>query len=216
MLFHVLLPMFGTFLCTAPSILRARIRGQAKRMAPEHHEVVIIGGGTGGLFTAKKLLGAGVDDVIVLESRPVVGGRVSTTRDDAGNPMFNNFAWRVSEENTMMRALAEELGLNLILQTTPPPNDAAKGHSEGKHGGLSPMRDESNATEREIAPKRAPLSDFARASLNSASAADMQDRESGYAGRTSQVRYSQSIVNCRFIDFMPYYTSDYGYTDLMD
>lgn len=155
-------------------------------MAPEHHEVIIVGGGTGGLFAAKKLLDAGID-VMVLESRPFVGGRVSTTRDGDGNPMFNNFAWRVSEENTMMRALAKDLGLNLIPQTTPPPDDEAKGHGKCKHGVLSSMGCEAHEA-REIVPNRAPLSDFAQASLASASKADLQDRESGYAGRTAQVR----------------------------
>ena len=162
-------------------------------MAAEHHEVVIVGGGTGGLYTAKKLVDAGVDDVVVLESRPFVGGRVSTTRDDDGNPLFNNFAWRVSQENTMMMDLAKQLGLKLIPQTTPPAEDEKEGHGNCKHGVLSSMGCESLVEKRKVTPNRPPLSDFAQASLESAKQADKQDRESGYAGRTGQV---SSVAPC--------------------
>jgi hypothetical protein len=100
--------------------------------------------------------------------------------------MFNNFAWRVSEENTMMIELAKELDIKLIPQTTPPPKEAKKDHGQCKHGPYSCDRKED--TPREIAQHRPPLSDFASASLCSAGEADFQDRNSGYAGRTSQVR----------------------------
>jgi hypothetical protein len=46
---------------------------------------------------------------------------VQTKKDDEHKPVFNDFAWRVGEENTMMIALAKELGLTLELQTTPVP-----------------------------------------------------------------------------------------------
>lgn len=155
----------------------------------EHHEVVIVGGGVSGLFTAKKLIAAGIEDVIVLESRGGVGGRISTTRDSDGNPMFNNFAWRVSETNTMMIELAKELGLKLVPQTTPPAKEGKHEHGKCKHGPYSCDREEEK--KREVPENRAPLSDFATAGLNaSAGEADFQDRNSGYAGRTSQVRKS--------------------------
>jgi monoamine oxidase len=146
--------------------------------APEHHEVIIVGGGTGGLFTARKLLASGtIQDVVVLESRGSVGGRVITTRDGDGNPLFNNFAWRISEENTMMLELSKELGLNLIPQTTPPARDRhEEGHGKCRHGPYSCDRKEE--VQREVPKNRAPLSDFAKAGLAvSAAEADFQVRK---------------------------------------
>lgn len=154
-----------------------------------HHAVIIVGGGTGGLFTARRLIDAGIRDVVVLEARGGVGGRISTTRNDDGDPLFNNFAWRVSEENTMMRALATELGIELVPQTTPSQpksSDETNRHKLCKHGPLSCDREGPNMATGEHRP---PLSDFAAASLLSAREADYQDRESGYAGRTSQISW---------------------------
>jgi phytoene dehydrogenase-like protein len=158
----------------------------------EHHEIVIVGGGTGGLFTARKLVEAGIEDVVVLESRGGLGGRVSTTRDSNGNPMFNNFAWRIGETNVMMLQLCKDLNLNLIKQTTPPPEDPHTGHGNCKHGVLSSMGCQPEE-KRPILENRPPLSDFASACLRSASEADRQDRESGYAGRTGQVSRRDSL-----------------------
>jgi monoamine oxidase len=155
-------------------------------MKPQHHEVVCVGGGTGGLFAANKLKEAGVDDVVVLEARPFVGGRIQTTRDDDENPLFNDFAWRVSEVNPMMINLCKELDIKLIPQFTPIPSDGRE-LTNCKHGPLSSL-DCDVCKEVEINPNRPPLSDFAKASLQSASAADKQDRETGYAGRSAQVR----------------------------
>ena len=167
-----------------------------------HHEVVIVGGGTGGLFTAKQLLKAGVKDVVVLESRPFVGGRVSTTRDGDGNVLFNNFAWRISEANPMMLQLCKDLDINLIKQTTPSPDDPSKGHGTCKHGVLSSMACKARKDESKLVPNRPPLSDFAAASLDSTAAADLQDRESGYAGRTSQISWPNEShgTECWFVD----------------
>ena len=153
----------------------------------EHHEVIIVGGGTSGLYTAHKLINSGgIDDVIVLESRGFVGGRIVTTRDnDNKKPLFNNFAWRVSEANPMMLQLARELDIKLVPQFTPPPIVGREQDRKCKHGPLSCDRREEHL--REVPKNRPPLSDFAKASLNSSTEADLQDRESGYAGRTSQV-----------------------------
>ena len=151
----------------------------------EYHEVIIVGGGTSGLITAKRLIEAGITDVVVLESRGFVGGRIVTTRNADKKPMYNNFAWRVSEANPMMLALAKELDITLVPQFTPPPVVGREQDRKCKHGPLSCDRcDDQN---REVPANRPPLSDFAKASLHAATEADLQDRESGYAGRTSQV-----------------------------
>mmetsp|Transcript_34705 Transcript_34705/g.75957 ORF Transcript_34705/g.75957 Transcript_34705/m.75957 type:complete len:543 (-) Transcript_34705:227-1855(-) len=166
----------------------------------EFHEIVVVGGGVGGLRVANRLISQGISDVVVLESRGFVGGRISTTRDADGEPMFNNFAWRVGEDtvNPKMHAICKELDIKLIPQVTPPPEDPKIGHGKCKHGVLSslglrkPCGGDSKETPEEpraVPPNRAPLSDFASASLESTREADLQDRESGYAGRTAQITW---------------------------
>lgn len=162
-------------------------------MKAEHHEIIVCGGGTAGLFAANKLKSAGVEDVVILEARPGVGGRIQTTRDDDESPMFNDFAWRVSEVNHKMIALCKELDINLIPQFTPKQTDPSKEHGQCKHGPLSSMDCEA-IKEAEIKPNRPPLSDFAKACLDSASAADAQDRETGYAGRSAQVSKTNMLL----------------------
>lgn len=157
----------------------------------EKHEVVIVGGGVAGLYTAYQLVKAGVTDIIVLEGRGAVGGRITTTRDKEDNPLFNNFGWRVGEVNTEMIALAKELGINLIPQVTPPEDKAVEDKNQCKHGTGGHVCSLTDA-EREgyVVPEgRAPLSDFATACLIGATQADKQDRESGYAGRTAQIAW---------------------------
>ena len=72
-----------------------------------HHEVIFVGGRVAGLYTVYRLLqqDCGITDIVVLEGRPVVGGRITTQRDGAGDPLFNNVGWRVGEVNTEMMNL---------------------------------------------------------------------------------------------------------------
>lgn len=171
----------------------------------EFHEVIVVGGGTAGLRVASKLFKSGINDVKIFEGRPFVGGRITTTRDSDGNPMFNDFAWRVAETsvNPKMHELCEELGVTLIPQTTPAPNPSETVKKTGcnkknKHGIFARLFtsdcadvEEKVAVPRPTPLKRAPMSDFATASLSSTKEADLQDRESGYAGRTAQIAWPE-------------------------
>lgn len=142
-----------------------------------HHDVVIVGGGMGGLYTAHQLINKyNVKDIAVLEARRGVGGRLVTTHhdDDKSSPKFNDFAWRIGETNTMMLQIAKEFGVELIEQFTPP-----AAHKETKKTWDTTPRTKD----------KAPLSDFSAASLESTALADLQDRESGYAGRTAQISF---------------------------
>jgi NAD(P)-binding Rossmann-like domain len=161
----------------------AWMRATKENVPTEHHEVVIVGGGVAGLYTAYRLTTtnaeSNVNDIVVLEGRPSVGGRVTTQRDADGNVMFNNFGWRVGEVNTEMIALAKELGIKLIPQVTPPEDKAKEGKGQCRHG---PAGHVCSVTHQEreqytVPEGRAPLSDFATASLISAKQADRQDRE---------------------------------------
>lgn len=160
----------------------------------EHHEVVIVGGGVAGLYTAYRLIkteGTSINDIVVLEGRPVLGGRISTHRDGDGNVLFNNFGWRVGELNKEMIELAKELDIKLIPQVTPPEDKKKDEDEQCRHG---PAGHVCSVTQREreqyVVPEgRAPLSDFATACLIGTDQADKQDRESGYAGRTAQISW---------------------------
>jgi glycine/D-amino acid oxidase-like deaminating enzyme len=146
----------------------------AAAVPTEHHEVVIVVGGVGGLYTAYKLVQSGVTDILVMEGRGAVGGRISTTRDADGHVLFNNFGWRVGQVNTQMIALAKELGIALIPQVTPPEDNAVEGQGQCRHGpGGRVCRVTAAARDTYVVPPhRAPLSDFATACRVGAQQAD--------------------------------------------
>mmetsp|Transcript_7591 Transcript_7591/g.22374 ORF Transcript_7591/g.22374 Transcript_7591/m.22374 type:complete len:677 (+) Transcript_7591:106-2136(+) len=148
-----------------------------------HHNIVIIGGGVAGLYTALKLIQGGVKDVVLYESRGALGGRIQTTRNDEGEPLFNDFAWRIGETNERMLALAKELGIELRKQYSP-----RRGSVRGSHS-CTPKGAVADPPEHTTPPGRAPLSTFAGHALQSAADADRVDRESGYAGRTAQIAF---------------------------
>lgn len=136
----------------------------------------------GGLYTAHQLLTKhAIDDVVVLESRQWLGGRLITTLDGEDHtPKFNDFAWRIGETNAMMRQIAKDFGVELVPQTTPPP------HAEEADAKKKSPETWDTAPR---APDKAPLSTFSAAALESTALADQQDRESGYAGRTAQIAF---------------------------
>lgn len=150
-----------------------------------HYEVVIVGGGMGGLYTAHQLLHKyhfTNDEVTVLEARRGVGGRLVTSHHETSSngkgpePKFNDFAWRIGETNTMMLQIAKDLGVELVEQFTPPPDPSEV--TLNRNWDTTPR-----------ASHKPPLSKFSAAALESTSLADQQDRESGYAGRTAQISF---------------------------
>lgn len=173
------LPKLQQLRWNGESALRA-MRDSVDHM-DEHHEVVIVGGGTGGLFAAKQLIEKGIEDVVALEARAFVGGRVQTRRDDDGNPILNNFAWRVGDTNTMIMDLCEELDIELVKQTTV--------------SSIGSKSEKEQQTKMNTAAKRPPLSDFASSALTSAKNADQQDRATGYAEKSSQVSLCSSELS---------------------
>jgi monoamine oxidase len=75
----------------------------------EHHEVVVVGGGCAGLAAAAVLAGRGVD-VVMLEARDRLGGRVWTRRDDEG-PSIELGAEFVHGEAPRTVAIARDHGI---------------------------------------------------------------------------------------------------------
>jgi hypothetical protein len=159
----------------------------------EHLSVLIVGGGVAGLHTAMRLDEAGQKSIKLFESRPEVGGRIQTTRDENGKPLFNNFAWRIQNTNITMLALVKELGVEIRLQVTP--TYAEKPPSSLKSG--KPLQKPSKGVDP--TPKgRAPLSAYATQSLTSTTTADKQDRESGYAGHSSLISFPNETTATKY------------------
>ena len=172
-------------------VKKIRTKGAEKPVPSSHHEVVVVGAGVAGLYTSYQLQKEGITDVVVLEGRGLIGGRVTTQRDGEGNVLWNNFGWRVGDVNKEMIALAKELDITLIPQVTPPEDKKKDDDGQCKHGVAGNVCSKTQGErEKYVVPEgRAPLSDFATACLLGADAADTQDRESGYAGRTAQISW---------------------------
>jgi len=80
-------------------------------MEAEEREVVVVGAGVAGLTAASRLASAGVD-VVVLEARDRVGGRL-LTEDVGGLELELGGQW-IAPYQDAVRALVDELGLSLF------------------------------------------------------------------------------------------------------
>jgi hypothetical protein len=86
-------------------------------------EVLIVGGGAGGLHTAFRLAPGMGDRVCLVEAEAELGGRIHDVPLDAtrpDSPRFGAGARRIMETQTVLFNLATELGLTLEV----PPNEA--------------------------------------------------------------------------------------------
>jgi monoamine oxidase len=83
-------------------------------------QVVVIGAGLAGLYTAHALHSSGVD-VLVVEARDRIGGRILTA-DDAGLPTEDGFdlgpSWYWPQMQPAMKALVAELDLKSFYQNS--------------------------------------------------------------------------------------------------
>jgi monoamine oxidase len=76
------------------------------------HQVIVVGAGLAGLVAARRLVGEGLN-VVVLEARDRVGGRVWSHRFPNGEVVELGGEW-ISTTQTPVIGLAEELGLGLV------------------------------------------------------------------------------------------------------
>ena len=72
----------------------------------QHCETLIVGGGIAGLYLAKQL-----PNSLVLERRTKVGGKVRTTYDDPGKPLFDDGPWRIHHSHHRMLQLLQSLSI---------------------------------------------------------------------------------------------------------
>ncbi|MEU9500966.1 NAD(P)/FAD-dependent oxidoreductase [Streptomyces sp. NPDC048196] len=101
-----------------------------------HHDVIVLGAGLAGLAAARDLAGAGTD-VLVLEARDRVGGRVEQTRTPDGRTVQLG-GEVVGQGHTAYLRLAEELGLALVPSYVAEPGRITRATPEGRSAGDPP------------------------------------------------------------------------------
>lgn len=100
------------------------------------YDVVVIGAGLSGLAAARDLVAAGAD-VLVLEARQRVGGRVEQVRLDDGR-LVQLGGEVVGSAHTAYRDLAAELGLTLVPSYVEEPGQLTYALHEGVYVGSPP------------------------------------------------------------------------------
>ncbi|TLQ47672.1 flavin monoamine oxidase family protein [Streptomyces marianii] len=101
-----------------------------------NHDVIVLGAGLAGLAAARDLAAGGAD-VLVLEARDRVGGRVEQTTLPDGR-LVQLGGEVVGRAHTAYRELAEELGLTLVPSYVAEPGRMARATPEGVSAGDPP------------------------------------------------------------------------------
>ncbi|MFJ9870034.1 flavin monoamine oxidase family protein [Streptomyces sp. NPDC101165] len=101
-----------------------------------HHDVIVLGAGLAGLAAARDLAAAGTD-VLVLEARDRVGGRVEQTRTPDGRTVQLG-GEVVGHAHTGYLQLAKELGLELVASYVAEPGRITRSTPEGLSAGDPP------------------------------------------------------------------------------
>ncbi|MER5386602.1 FAD-dependent oxidoreductase [Streptomyces sp. NPDC002688] len=101
-----------------------------------HHDVIVLGAGLAGLAAARDLAAAGTD-VLVLEARDRVGGRVEQARLPDGRTVQLG-GEVVGRAHTAYRDLAAELGLKLVPSYVAEPGRMVRATPEGSSAGEPP------------------------------------------------------------------------------
>ncbi|GAA3047948.1 flavin monoamine oxidase family protein [Streptomyces glomeratus] len=101
-----------------------------------HHDVIVLGAGLAGLAAARDLAAAGTD-VLVLEARDRVGGRVEQTRTADGRTVQLG-GEVVGRGHTAYVQLAKELGLELVPSYVAEPGLITRSTPEGLSAGDPP------------------------------------------------------------------------------
>lgn len=101
-----------------------------------HHDVIVLGAGLAGLAAARDLAAGGVD-VLVVEARDRVGGRVEQTALPDGR-LVQLGGEVVGSAHTAYTALVAELGLSLVPSYVAEPGALARATPEGVSAGDPP------------------------------------------------------------------------------
>ncbi|MEV6794595.1 NAD(P)/FAD-dependent oxidoreductase [Streptomyces sp. NPDC051320] len=101
-----------------------------------HHDVIVLGAGLAGLAAARDLAAAGTD-VLVLEARDRVGGRVEQARLPDGRTVQLG-GEVVGRAHTAYLQLAGELGLKLVPSYVAEPGRLTRATPEGRSAGDPP------------------------------------------------------------------------------
>ncbi|MFD9030965.1 flavin monoamine oxidase family protein [Streptomyces sp. NPDC059567] len=101
-----------------------------------NHDVIVLGAGLAGLVAARDLAAGGAD-VLVVEARDRVGGRVEQAALPDGR-LVQLGGEVVGRAHTAYTALAEELGLTLVPSYVAEPGDLVRATAEGISAGDPP------------------------------------------------------------------------------
>ena len=147
-------------------------------------EVVIVGGGLAGLAAALSVSRMKhVKRVQVLEAKDRVGGRMRTHYGPDDRPLYEEGAWRISQEHRRMLNLCTELGLELL--------EVASEGAEAERAWLGPGSPREVASTPACAPGTLSTWD-AVAVRRGPQAADLLAATTGYAGLDVMVEGSDA------------------------